>query len=67
MGENEAFGLFLIANGTANDQEVVLMTVAARCKKCGGPLFSMGLPSGNGLCLTCARMEAARKMSFMLE
>jgi len=45
----------------------VLMAVQAKCKKCGGPVFSMGLFSQSGLCVGCARMEAARKMSFRLE
>jgi hypothetical protein len=30
-------------------------------------VFSTGLPSGEGLCGDCARMETARKMSFTLE
>jgi len=45
----------------------VLMIVPARCKKCGGPVFSVGLLSESGLCVGCARMEAARKMSLTLE
>jgi predicted Zn-ribbon and HTH transcriptional regulator len=45
----------------------LLMTVPARCKKCGGPVFSMGFLSESGLCIGCARMEAARKMSLTLD
>jgi hypothetical protein len=45
----------------------LLMTLQARCEKCGGPVFSMGLLSQSGLCVGCARREAARKMSFTLE
>jgi predicted Zn-ribbon and HTH transcriptional regulator len=45
----------------------VVMIVPARCKKCGGAVFSMELPSGKDLCVSCVRMEAARKMSFTFE
>jgi hypothetical protein len=45
----------------------VLMTLPATCKKCGGPVFSMGLLSESGLCVGCARVEAAKKMSLTLE
>lgn len=45
----------------------VLMMVPAICKKCGGPVLSTGSPLGDGLCIRCARLEAARKMSFSLD
>jgi predicted Zn-ribbon and HTH transcriptional regulator len=67
VGQKQTFGLFLIVSEADNDHEVVVMIVPARCRKCGGPVFSMGMPSGNDLCVSCARREAARKMSFTLE
>jgi len=45
----------------------VVMALPATCKKCGSPVFSMGLLSESGLCVGCARMEAAKRMSLTLD
>jgi len=47
--------------------EYAVMASTAKCKRCGGPVFSMGLFSQSGLCVGCARIEAAKKMSLTLE
>jgi hypothetical protein len=47
--------------------KIVVMTFPARCKKCGGPILSVGLLSGSDLCMGCARIETARRMSLTLE
>jgi hypothetical protein len=48
-------------------KKCVVMMDQARCRKCGGPVFSMGLLSESGLCVGCARIDAARKMSLTLD
>jgi len=45
----------------------VVMTLLATCKKCGSLVFSAGLLSESGLCVDCARMEAAKRMSLTLD
>jgi hypothetical protein len=47
--------------------EYAVMALPAKCKKCGGPVFSMEFLPQSGLCVGCARIEAARKMSLTLE
>ncbi len=37
------------------------------CDKCGALVFSLGPYSSGRLCMKCARMEAAQKMSFKVE
>jgi len=45
----------------------VVMALPVTCKKCGGPIFSTGLLSKSDLCVGCARIEAAKKMSLTLD